>query len=228
MQIDNDDVEVIQLSALDIEALLQKAKAVTQEKALLDNSYRDICKQITEEGNVDKGYAIKEDLLCYRNRIYIPNRMRPRVIKSEHDSKVAGHFARECTMELISKNLYWPDMERDIPRQCNKCDICQMTKAPRHAKQGLLHPLELPCKPWTHISTDFITDLPESEGARMILVVVDRFSKMAHFIPTEKKDSPTVARTYLDIVWKYHGFPEDVVSDKDSTFSGSFFTDRYS
>jgi len=61
----------------------------------------------------------------------------------------------------------------------------------------------------------------------MILVVVDRFSKMAHFMPTEIKDSPTVARTYLDVVWKYHGFPEDVVSDKDSTFTRSFFTDRY-
>ena len=61
----------------------------------------------------------------------------------------------------------------------------------------------------------------------MILVVVDQFSKMAHFIPIKQKDSPTVARSYLDNVWKYHGFPEDVVSDRDSMFTGSFFTDLY-
>jgi len=107
------------------------------------------------------------------------------------------------------------------------CDNCQRTKAPRHAKHGLLHPLELACELWTHISTDYITDLPESEGATMILVVVDRFTKMAHFIPIKKKDSPSVARAYLENVWKYHGFPEDVVSDRDTTFTGSFFTDLY-
>ena len=118
-------------------------------------------------------------------------------------------------------------MERDIRKYCRECDICQRTKAPRHAKHGLLHPLQLACKPWTHISRDFITDLPESEGATLILVVVDRFTKMAYFVPIKKKDSPTVARAYLENVWKYHGFPADVASDRDSTFTGSFFTDLY-
>jgi hypothetical protein len=78
-----------------------------------------------------------------------------------------------------------------------------------------------------HISTDFITDLPASEGATIILVVVDQFTKIAHFVPIKKKQSPTVARAYLENIWKYHGFPEDVVSDRDSTFTGSFFTDLY-
>jgi len=118
-------------------------------------------------------------------------------------------------------------MEHNIWKYCNECNICQRTKAPRHAEHGLLHPLELACKPWTHISTDFITDLQESEEATMILVVVDRFTKMAHFIPIRKKDSPTVARAYLENVWKYLGFPEDVVSDRDTTFTGSFLTDLY-
>jgi hypothetical protein len=57
------------------------------------------------------------------------------------------------------------------------------------------------CKPWTHISTDFITDLPESEGATMRLVVVDCLTKMAHFIPIKKKDSTTVAQAYLENIW---------------------------
>jgi hypothetical protein len=65
---------------------------------------------------------------------------------------------------------------------CNQDDICQRMKDPRQAKHGLIHPLELAYKPMTHISTDFITDQPESEGAMMILLVVDRFTKMAHFI----------------------------------------------
>jgi hypothetical protein len=91
---------------------------------------------------------------------------------------------------------------------------------PRHAKQGLLDPLELPCEPGRHISTDFITDLPQSSGYTKILVVVDRFTKMAHFIHILKKDSPSVAKAYLENVWEYHGFPEDMVSDRDGTFTG--------
>jgi transposase InsO family protein len=61
----------------------------------------------------------------------------------------------------------------------------------------------------------------------MILVVVDRFTKIAHFIPLDKKDSPMVARAYLNNVWKYHGLPEDVVSDRDTTFTSQYFTDLY-
>jgi len=118
-------------------------------------------------------------------------------------------------------------MEKDVRKYCNECDNCQRMKAPRHTKHGLLHPLEMAFKPWMHISSDFITDLPQSEGAIMILVVVDHFTKMAHCIPIKKKDSPTVARAYLENVWKYDGFLEDMVSDRDKTFTGQFFTDLY-
>jgi hypothetical protein len=140
---------------------------------------------------------------------------------------VAGHFGRERTLELVTSNFYWTNMERNIRIYCNQCDICQTTKTPRHAKHGLLHPLESACTPWTHISTDGITDLSKSEGATMILVVVGRFAKMAQFVPIKKKDSPIVARAYLENVWKYHGFPEDVVSDRDSIFTRSIFMDLY-
>jgi hypothetical protein len=227
MQLDDNVCEQILIGALAIEQLLPEAKERIKEKALLDEEYISICKKLKNRGLCDVHYEIKDDLLCWKNRLYVPKGLRKRIMESEHDSKVAGHFGRERTMELLTRNFYWPNMESDVRSYCNECDNCQRTKAPRHAKHGLLHPLELACKPWTHISTDFITDLPESEGATMILVVVDRFTKMAHFIPISKKDSPTVARAYLENVWKYHGFPEDVVSDRDGTFTGQFFTDLY-
>jgi len=179
---------------MDIEQLLPEAKERIKEKAMLDGKYRDLCEQVSTKGTVDKNFTLSDGLLCWKNRIYVPEGLRQRVIQSEHDSKVAGHFGRERTVELLSRNFYWTNMERDVRKYCSECDNCQRTKTPRHAKHGLLHPLELAFKPWTHISTDFITDLPESEGATIILVVVDRFTKMAHFIPLKKKDSPTVAR----------------------------------
>jgi len=70
-------------------------------------------------------------------------------------------------------------------------------------------------------------DLPESEGTTKILVVADRFTKMSHFIPINKQDPLMVAEAYMNNVWKYHGFPEDVVSDRDGTFTGHYFTDLH-
>jgi hypothetical protein len=223
----NNNYESIQISPIDEDQLLPEARERIKETALLDENYRNRCEQDMAGGNIDRGYSITNKLLCWKNRISVPEGLRQRVFQLEHDSKVAGHFGKERTLALLTRNFYCTNMKRNIRKYCNECDICQRTKAPRDAKHGLPHPLELACKPWTHISTDFISDLPESEGATMIFVIVDRFTKMAHFVPIKKKDSPTVARANLENVWKYHGFPEDVVSYRDTMFKGSFFTDLY-
>jgi len=227
IEYENIEYDSINIGAIKVEQLLPEAKERIIQKAMLDDNYKKIYKQVNDEKNTDSNLSIEGDLLGWKKRIYVPEKLRTAIIKSEHDSKVAGHFGRERTMELLSRNFYCTNIERDIRKYCNECDNCQRTKAPRNAKYGLLHPLEMACKPWTHISTDCITDLPESEGSTIILVVVDRFTKMAHFIPLSKKDSPTVARAYLENVWKHHGLPEDVVSDRDTTFTGQYFRDLY-
>jgi len=204
LQIDDEDYDIIKIGALDIDQLLPGAKDRIKEKDLLDDEYWAICKQLSSGNIIHKHYELKDDILCWKNRVYAPNEMRQRIMRSEHDSKMAEHFGRERTMELVTRNFYWPNMDTELRKYCNECDIYQRTKSPQHAKHGLLHPLEMACKPRSHISTDCITDHPESEGATMILVVVDRFTKMAHFIPFKKKDLPTVARAYLENVWKYH------------------------
>jgi hypothetical protein len=178
MQIDDNDREQIEIGALAIEQLLPEAQERIKEKALLDEEYISICKQLSSRGIGDVHYEIKDNLLCWKNRLYVPKGLRKRIMESAHNSKVAGHFGRERTMELLTRNFYWPNMENDVRGYCNECDNCQRMKAPRRAKHGLLHPLQLACKPWTHIRTDFITDLPESDGATMILVVVDQFTNV--------------------------------------------------
>jgi hypothetical protein len=117
---------------------------------MLDEKYTEICKQVTIGGNVNKSFSITNELLCWKNRISVPEGLRQRVIQSEHDFKIAGHFGRERMLELLTRNFYWTNMEHNIRKYCSDCDICQSTKAPRHVKHGLLHPLELACKPWTH------------------------------------------------------------------------------
>jgi hypothetical protein len=228
MELDLDNgIESIQIMVMEVEQLLTEAKERIKEKAMLDIKYRDICKQVSAGGNVDKSFSIKDELLCWKNRMYVSEGLWQRITQSEHDLKVAQYFRREWTCELITRNFHWVKMQRDMQKYCSKCDNCQRMKAPTRAKHRLQHPLELGCKPWTHISTDFITDLLYSEGATMILVVVDQLTKMAHFIRIKKKDSPTVARACLENIWNYHESPEVIVSNRNSTFTGSFFTDLY-
>jgi len=227
MEIENEEFQEICIGAMAVEILLPEQKRNIIDDALLDERYRSICKLVKKGNNSDDNYEIIDDLLCWKGRLYAPKKTRNGIIRPEHDSKIAGHFGRDRTLELVSRNFYWPKMEDYIQKYCNECDNCQRTKAPRHAKHGLLHPLELASKPWTHISTDFITDLPESGGYKNILVVVDRFTRMAHFIPIVTREATEVARAYLNNVWKYHGIPQDVVSDRDATFTGQYITNLY-
>ena len=104
------------------------------------------------------------------------------------------------------------------------CDECQHDKSPRHTKYGLLQPLEVPYAAWTSISVDFTTELPESQGKTQIIVVVDRFTKMAQFMGLETNATPRdVADTFLKEVWKLHGHPSEIISDMEAKFSGEFW-----
>ena len=87
-------------------------------------------------------------------------------------------------------------------------------KAPRHARFGLLNPLQVRYAAWGSTSVDFITQLPKSAGYTQIMVVVDLFTKMAHFIGLEEKATARdVAESFLKEVWKLHGLPSEIISD---------------
>src|SRR5437867_1506166 len=105
------------------------------------------------------------------------------------------------------------------------CDECQRNKSRRHKRFGLLQPLETAYAPWTSISMDFIVELPDSEGNTQIWVIVDRFTKMSHFIPLPARVSAQdLARIFLREIWKLHGLPTDIVSDRDTKFTSKFWS----
>jgi len=78
----------------------------------------------------------------------------------------------------------------------------------------------IPEKAWTHISADFIIKLPLAHGHDSILVVVDRFTKIGHFIPTtEKTSTEGLAHLFRDNIWKLHGLPDSIISDRGPQFA---------
>jgi len=121
---------------------------------------------------------------------------------------------------LIVRNYWWPGVTKEVGRYVDGCDACQRYKNRSEVPAGKLMPNAIPEKPWSHISADFITKLPLAQGYDAILVVCDRFSKMAHFIATmEKTSAEGLAKLFWDHVWKLHGLPESIISDRGVQFA---------
>jgi len=107
-----------------------------------------------------------------------------------------------------------------MKRYVEGCNACQHNKNRTEQPADKLMPNSIPEKPWTHILADFITKLPLAQGYDSILVVVDRLTKMVYFIPTTKKTSAKgLARLFRGNVWKLHGLPESIISDRGPQFA---------
>ncbi|QRV73577.1 Retrotransposable element Tf2 protein [Ceratobasidium sp. AG-Ba] len=173
-------------------------------------------------------YEWKEDLLWYEGRIVIPENkeIRLAILEMHHDNPIAGHQGQARTLELISRRYYWPAMKQQVNRFVKTCEICQRSKCHKHyAPQK---PLPIPQKPWEDIAYDFIVKLPESQGMDSILVVIDCFSRQAHFIPClESTNAEGVADLFIKEVWKLHGLPKTTVSDRGPTFNSQFLKALY-
>jgi len=175
----------------------------------------------------DTNFSIEKDLLLYKNTWYIPKDegLRRTIMEAEHDSKIAGHFRTYKTIGRVRAKFYWPKMDEHITEYVRSRDVCQRNKVIRHKKYGLLEPLEVPMRPWTAISMDFIVGLPKSEGYTKIWVIVDRFSKMAHFIPLKTEEHiKKLALTFVKEIWRLHGLPQSIVSDQDTRLTSKFWT----
>jgi len=165
------------------------------------------------DSKVNRNFSIEKDLLLYKKRWYIPKDegLRRTIIEAEHVSKIAGHFGMYKTIGWGRANFYWPKMDEHITEYIRSCDICQRNKVIRHKEYGLLEPLEVPMRPWTAISMDFIVGLPKSDGYTKIWVIVHRFSKMAHFILLKTKEHiKELALTFVKEIWSLHGQTERV------------------
>ena len=106
--------------------------------------------------------------------------------------------------------------------------MCQRIKFETSASGGLLQLLEIPTTPWTNVNLDFVEGLPKSQGYEVILVVVDRLTKYSHFIPISHPYSVAkVASLCMHYVFKLHGLPASIVSDKDATFTSLFWFELF-
>jgi len=137
-----------------------------------------------------------------------------------YDTPIGEHRGKWKTVELVARNYWWLGVTKEVERYIDGCDACQKYKNRSKALVGKLMPNMIPEKPWSHISVDFITKLPLAQGYNAILVVCDRFSKMAYFIATmEKTSAEELTKLFQNHVWKLRRLPENIISDRGVQFA---------
>ncbi|QRW25673.1 Retrotransposable element Tf2 protein [Rhizoctonia solani] len=187
-----------------------------------DNAPPSICKAYQD-------YNWEEDLLWYHGKLVVLDSepLKERLLREFHNSPLAGHPGQQQTLELLSRNYWWPGMKSSAKEWVECCPTCQANCCP-HALVIALKPLEVPPFLFHTISYDFITGFPKSQGHNAILVIIDSFSKFGHFIPTLKKvTAKGLADLFIIHVWKLHRLAVKTVSDCRTTFTGKFLRALY-
>jgi len=162
-------------------------------------------------------WKIEGDLVLKEGKVYVPKdeELRTEVIQLHHDVPAVGYGGRWKMVELVMRNYWWPGVTRNVGRYVEGCDLCQRMKNRTEELAGKLKLSEVPEKPWSHITVDFITKLLVVVEKDVILVVYNRLSKMTHFVAmTEGTSAEGLARLFQDNVWKLYRLPESMVSDR--------------
>ncbi|KAK3535713.1 hypothetical protein QTP70_020568, partial [Hemibagrus guttatus] len=155
---------------------------------------------------------------CPPRRLFVPSQFRAQVMRWVHEAPSSGHPGTRRSAQLVSRRFWWPSLGSDVEDFVRQCATCAQARTSRQRPEGLLEPLPIP--PWSHLSVDFLTDLPDSGGSTAIMVVVDRFSKGCKLIPL--KGLPTAMQTadaMFAHVFRNFGLPEDIVSDRGPQFT---------
>lgn len=141
---------------------------------------------------------------------------------------MAGHEGVLKTYQILKIGFNWIRMKRDLKAWVAECRTCQHNKYDTISPLRLLQLLSIPQQAWTDISMDFIYGLPSCKGKSVILVVVDGLSKYAHFIALgHPYTASMVAQEFVENIFKLHGMPQTIVSDRDTIFLSAFWREFF-
>ena len=123
-------------------------------------------------------------------------------MRENHNMPSVGYVWMCKTLELVDRHFHWRGLRGDVLQYVKTCPTCQMVKSDNQAKAGLMQPLEIPSRKWAHITTDLVTNLPESNGYMAIAVFVDKLTKMVHLACyTKEVTTMEYAKLFVDHVF---------------------------
>jgi len=178
----------------------------------------------------------RDGIWYFRDRICVPNdpKLRQRLLFEFHDAPTAGHHGFLKTLNAIGTHFWWPRMSKTVRSYCSSCATCQRIKPSTQPTPGLLHPHSVPSRPWSHISTDLVTDLPPSiahdgHSYDSIVTFVCMLTKQAIFVRANKNiTSHQLAHLFMDHVLSKKGLPHVIVSDRDPRITSAFWQTLFS
>jgi len=171
-----------------------------------------------------------DGIIKYKGKIWLGNHKEAHqaVLLALHASGLGGNSGITATYHKVKALFYWPNMKQDIRDYISKCQVCSQAKSEHCRLPGLLHPLPVPSQAWHTISLDFIEGLPKSKSYDTILVIIDKFSKYGHFIPlSHPYTALSVAQLFLSNIYKLHGLPTMIISDRDHIFTSSLWKELF-
>jgi hypothetical protein len=199
------------------------------ESTKLDLHYKELMEKL-QQGNFQQKieeYKLDNDEIMYRGRIFVPNSqdLKNIILREVHKVPYAGHPSYQKTIAAIKSQYYWPGMKKEVVDFIAKCLECQKVKAEHRHPAGLLQPLPIPEWKWEVVTMGFVTKLPRTNKQHYsIMVVVDKLTKFAHFIPVKLTHKATnIVDVYMREIAKLHGIPKTIVSNKDPKFTSKFW-----
>ncbi|SPT16744.1 unnamed protein product [Triticum aestivum] len=198
---------------------IRRAMATAADAVLL--------RQQLAAGDLEEPWRFTDGLLLHGRCVFVPahDDLRHQVLLLAHS---AGHEDVQKTLHRLRADFYIPGDRALVRDWVRSCMTCQRNKTETLRPAGLLQPLDVPSQVWADISMDFIVGLPKVGGKSVILTVVDRFSKYAHFIALgHPYTAASVARAFFEGIVRLHRFPSSIVSDRDPVFTSHVWRDLF-
>ncbi|GKC18361.1 RNA-directed DNA polymerase [Tanacetum coccineum] len=192
---------------------------------LLQNEYPSGEIYTTCQSHAKGEFHICNGFLFRAHQLRVPRHsIRLVIIHEAHEGGLAGHLGIDKTTHILRSHFFWPRMSRDVEHYIRRCVQCHKAKG-QSSPHGLYLPLPIPVAPWEDVSLYFITGLPRTQHQKdSVMVVVDRFSKMAHFVACHTTyDVVQIATLYFKEIVRLHGVPKTIASDWDTKFLSHFW-----
>ncbi|PKU77656.1 hypothetical protein MA16_Dca013448 [Dendrobium catenatum] len=199
-----------------------------QELYPTDADFAEIWRRCLNTETVPE-FSIRHGFLFHNNLLCVPiSSWRQHLIREAHCGALAAHTGRDKTLAQLKSRFYWPRLCRDVFRFVDRCSVCQNYKGGAQ-NTGLYLPLPVPDSIWEDLSLDFVLGLPRTQrGHDSVMVVVDRFSKMAHFVACKKTSNALhIAQLFFHNIIRLHGVPRSLTSDRDVKFISHFWRELW-
>jgi hypothetical protein len=185
---------------------------------LEDEEIKEI-RDTMERGKAPDFTEDDQGTIWFKNRICVPD------VGEAHDSAYSIHPGSTKMYQDLKQRYWWYGMKMDVAAHVALCDTCHKFKAEHQRPAGLLQPLKVPEWKWEEIGMDFIVGLPRTrDGYDSIWVIVDRLTKVAHFLPVRTTyTGAKLAELYMTRIVCLHGVPKKIVSDRGTQFTSRFW-----